>query len=166
MKPDKGGTTMKLEVSSTAFKEGETIPKQHTGDGKDVSPPLSWSGAPEGTKSFALICDDPDAPGKVWVHWVLFNLPADTSGLKKGAGDAKAGLLPVGAIQSRTDFGAPGYGGPCPPVGHGKHRYIFTVHAISLDKLPLDENSPAAMVGYFLNQNSLGKATLKGVYSR
>lgn len=136
-------------------------------EGGNVSPELAWKNVPKGTKSLAVTAYDPDAPtGSGWWHWVVFNLPADASGLKKGAGDPKAGLLPAGAVQSRTDFGATGYGGPCPPVGHGRHRYIFTVHALSIDKLPLDENSPAAMVGYFLNQNSLGKATLKGVYSR
>ncbi len=135
--------------------------------GGNVSPELVWSGAPEGTKSYAVTMYDPDAPtGSGWWHWVVFNLPADARGLKLGAGDVQAGLLPTGAVQSRTDFGQTGYGGPCPPVGHGQHRYVFTVHALKLDKLPLDENAPAAMVGFYLNQNALGKAVLKGRYGR
>ena len=135
--------------------------------GGNVSPALHWSGAPEGTRSFAVTVYDPDAPtGSGWWHWLVFNLPADTRGLKPGAGDPKAGLLPGGAVQSRTDFNQPGYGGPCPPVGHGTHRYIFTVHALKVDTLPLDAHVPGAMVGYYLNQNTLAKAVLQGTYSR
>jgi Raf kinase inhibitor-like YbhB/YbcL family protein len=155
------------EIKPGARLAEEQVFKGFGCEGGNVSPALDWKGAPKDAKSFAVIMYDPDAPtGSGWWHWVVFNLPADTAGLKKGAGDPKAGLLPAGAVQSRTDFGQTGYGGPCPPVGHGRHRYIFTVHALKVDKLPLDENSPAAMVGYFLNQNSLGKAVLKGKYSR
>lgn len=136
-------------------------------EGGNVSPELLWQHPPAGTKSFAVTVYDPDAPtGSGWWHWVVFNLPADTTGLKKGAGDPKAGLLPAGAVQSRTDYNQPGYGGPCPPVGDKPHRYIFTVHALKVDKLPLDEHAPAAMVGYFLGQNALAKAVLKGHYGR
>ncbi|MBI5330186.1 MAG: YbhB/YbcL family Raf kinase inhibitor-like protein [Betaproteobacteria bacterium] len=136
-------------------------------EGGNVSPALAWQGAPQGTKSFAVTVYDPDAPtGSGWWHWLVFNLPADATGLKPGAGDPKSGLAPAGAVQSRTDFGQPGYGGPCPPVGDKPHRYLFTVHALKVDKLPLDENAPAAMVGYFLNQNALGKAVLRGRYGR
>jgi Raf kinase inhibitor-like YbhB/YbcL family protein len=135
--------------------------------GGNVSPALSWQGAPKDAKSFAVTVYDPDAPtGSGWWHWLVFNLPADTTGLKKGAGDPKAGLLPAGAVQSRTDYNQPGYGGPCPPVGDKPHRYIFTVYALKVDTLPLDENSPAAMVGYYLHQNMLGKAVLQGRYGR
>ena len=155
------------EIKANARLAEEQVFKGFGCEGGNVSPELVWQGAPKDTKSFAVTMYDPDAPtGSGWGHWVVFNLPADAAGLKKGAGDAKAGLMPAGAVQGRTDFGQPGYGGPCPPVGHGQHRYNFTVHALKLDKLPLDENSPAAMVGYFLNQNTLGKAVLKGRYSR
>lgn len=136
-------------------------------EGGNASPELAWQGAPKGTKSFAVTVYDPDAPtGSGWWHWLVFNLPAAATGLKPGAGEPKAGLLPAGAVQSRTDFGLPGYGGPCPPVGDKAHRYIFTVHALKVDTLPLDETAPAAMVGYFLNQNALGKAVLQGRYGR
>lgn len=155
------------ELKPNARLATEQVFKGFGCEGGNVSPELVWQGAPKDAKSFAVTMYDPDAPtGSGWWHWVVFNLPADAAGLKKGAGDPKAGLMPAGAVQGRTDFGQPGYGGPCPPVGHGVHRYIFTVHALKVDKLPLDENSPAAMVGYFLNQNSLGKAVLKGGYSR
>ncbi len=155
------------DIKPNARLADEQVLKGFGCDGGNASPELVWKNVPKGTQSLAVTAYDPDAPtGSGWWHWVVFNLPADAVGLKKGAGDPKAGLMPAGTVQSRTDFGAPGYGGPCPPVGHGKHRYLFTVHAVKLDKLPLDENSPAAMVGYYLNQNSLGKATLKGIYSR
>jgi Raf kinase inhibitor-like YbhB/YbcL family protein len=155
------------EIKPGARLATEQVFKGFGCEGGNVSPELAWTGAPKDAKSFAVTVYDPDAPtGSGWWHWVVFNLPADTASLKKGAGDPKAGLMPAGAVQGRTDFGATGYGGPCPPVGHGVHRYIFTVHALKVDTLPLDENSPAAMVGYFLNQNTLGKAVLKGGYSR
>jgi hypothetical protein len=135
--------------------------------GGNVSPELVWQGAPTATRSYAVTVYDPDAPtGSGWWHWVAFNLPADTHGLKKGAGDAKAGLMPVGAVQSRTDFNQVGYGGPCPPVGDKPHHYIFTVYALKIDSLPLDANAPAAMVGFYLHQNMLTKAVLQGRYGR
>lgn len=136
-------------------------------EGGNVSPELDWKGAPKGTKSFALTVYDPDAPtGSGWWHWVVFNLPADSHGLKKGAGNTAADMLPKGAVQSRTDFGQAGYGGPCPPVGDKPHRYIFTVYALKTEALPLDANAPAAMVGFYLHQNTLGKAVLQGIYGR
>lgn len=135
--------------------------------GGNVSPALAWHGAPKGTKSFAVTAYDPDAPtGSGWWHWVVFNLPADTEGLKKDAGNPAAGLIPSGAVQSRTDFGKAGYGGPCPPVGDKPHHYVFTVYALKVDSLPLDENSPAAMVGFYLHANMIGKAMLQGRYGR
>jgi len=134
--------------------------------GKNISPTLEWSGAPPGTKSFAVTVYDPDAPtGSGWWHWVIFNLPADTKGLAKNAGDPQANLAPQGSVQSRTDYGKPGYGGPCPPPGK-PHRYQFTVFALKTDKLQLDENSPGAMVGFYLNQNVIQKATVTATYSR
>lgn len=136
-------------------------------EGGNVSPQLDWKHVPQGTKSLAVTVYDPDAPtGSGWWHWVVFNLPADAAGLPQGAGDTAAGKLPKGAVQSRTDFGKPGWGGPCPPVGDKPHRYIFTVHALKADKLDLDENTPAAMVGYMLNANSLGKASFTAKYGR
>ncbi|HLQ25130.1 MAG TPA: YbhB/YbcL family Raf kinase inhibitor-like protein [Acidiferrobacterales bacterium] len=134
--------------------------------GKNISPALEWSSAPRGTKSFAVTVYDPDAPtGSGWWHWVIFNLPANTKGLVKNAGDPHASLAPQGSVQSRTDFGKTGYGGPCPPPGK-PHRYHFTVFALKTDKLPLDENAPGAMVGFYLNQNVIQKTTLTAKYSR
>ncbi len=155
------------EIKAHARLAHEQVFKGFGCEGGNLSPELAWAGAPKGTRSYAVTAYDPDAPtGSGWWHWVVFNLPADAAGLKKGAGDPKAGLMPAGAVQGRTDFGQTGYGGPCPPVGDKPHRYIFTVYALKIDKLPLDETSPAAMVGYFLNQNMLGKAVLQGRYGR
>ena len=135
--------------------------------GGNVSPALVWKNAPKGVKSFALTVYDPDAPtGSGWWHWVVFNLPADTTGLPQGAGDPSAATPPKGAVQSRTDFGKTGWGGPCPPQGDKPHRYIFTVYALKTDKLDLDENTPAAMVGYMLNANRLDKASFTARYGR
>jgi len=161
-----------FKLSSPEIKPGARMADQQVFKGfgcagGNVSPELVWHGAPKGTKSLAVTVYDPDAPtGSGWWHWVVFNLPADSTGLKQGAGDPKAGLMPAGTVQSRTDFGQTGYGGPCPPVGDTPHHYIFTVYALKVDTLPLDENSPAAMVGYYLHQNLLGKATLMGRYGR
>ena len=136
-------------------------------EGKNISPALQWEGAPPGTRSYAITVYDPDAPtGSGWWHWVIFNIPANVTSLEKGAGDPLAGYTPPGSVQSRTDFGAPGYGGPCPPAGDKPHRYRFTVHALKTDKLPLDENAPAAMVGFYLYQSLIEKAALEVEYGR
>ena len=120
-----------------------------------------------GTKSFAVTTYDPDAPtGSGWWHWVVVNIPADATGLNKGAGMADGMMLPKGALQVRTDFGAPGYGGPCPPQGDHAHRYYFTVHAVDLDALDVTADSSAALVGYYLNFHTVDKATVMGLYKR
>jgi hypothetical protein len=136
--------------------------------GANVSPGLTWKNAPKGTKSFAVTSYDPDAPtGSGWWHWLAYNIPVTADSLPTGAGSTDAAQLPAGTVQSRTDFGAPGYGGPCPPQGDKPHRYIFTVFALKVDALPVvDANSPAAMVGYFLNANTLAKASLTAKYGR
>ena len=109
---------------------------------------------------------DPDAPtGSGWWHWIVFNLPADTTSLPAGAGNP-GGKLPKGAVQSLTDFGVPGYGGPCPPKGDRPHRYVFTVHALEVEKLDVDEKAMPAMVGFTINSNRIDKATLMSTYSR
>jgi hypothetical protein len=152
-------------------------PKQPIGDkfvfkgfgckGGNVSPALAWKNVPTGTKSFAVTVYDPDAPtGSGWWHWVVFNLPATTTSLAQGAGDPATGKMPTGAIQSRTDFGTPGWGGPCPPRGDKPHRYIFTVHALKTDRLDLGPDTPAAMVGFMLNADGLGKASFVARYGR
>src|SRR5687768_5185180 len=135
--------------------------------GENVSPQLSWSNPPADTKSFVLTVYDPDAPtGSGWWHWVVFNIPAGTTDLKEGAGEAKGASLPAGSVQSVTDFGQPGFGGPCPPTGDKPHRYIFTVHALKLEKLPLETGASGAMVGFFLGQNTIAKASVTGLYGR
>ena len=136
--------------------------------GKNISPALKWSGAPQGTRSFALLVHDPDAPtgGAGWWHWVVTNIPAETTELPKGAGKADGSALPKGAAQINTDFGGPGWGGPCPPVGDKPHRYNFSLHALKVDKLDLPQGATAALAGFTINANSIGKATLTGTYGR
>lgn len=135
--------------------------------GDNISPALEWKGAPEGTKSYAVTLYDPDAPtGSGWWHWVIFNIPANVTGLAVGAGDPQSGKAPAGSIQSMTDFGKRGYGGPCPPAGDKPHHYEFTVYALKTAKLPLDGNASGAMVGFYLHGNLLGKAVLTAPYSR
>jgi Raf kinase inhibitor-like YbhB/YbcL family protein len=135
--------------------------------GGNISPELQWQNAPGTTKSFALTVYDPDAPtGSGWWHWLIFNIPASTNKLPANAGKRESGLAPKGSVQSVTDFGQPGYGGPCPPVGDKPHRYIFTVYALKVEQLPLKEEASGAMVGFYLNQNALAKATLTAQYGR
>ena len=161
-----------MSLTSTDIKEGATIANEQVFkgfgcSGNNVSPALSWSGAPSGTKSFAVSMYDPDAPtGSGWWHWVVFNIPPGTTSLPKGAGDAKKKLMPKGAIQSRTDFGSAGYGGPCPPPGDKPHRYNFTLYALKVDKLDLPPTATASLAGFDLNSHTLAKATLTGLYGR
>lgn len=135
--------------------------------GGNQSPELRWSGAPAGTKSFAVSVYDPDAPtGSGWWHWFVVNLPASTTALARGAGQADGSKLPEGARQINTDFGAPGYGGPCPPAGDKPHRYVVTVYALKVPKLDLPPNATAALAGFMVNANALGKARLVFKYGR
>lgn len=135
--------------------------------GKNESPQLSWSNAPEGTKSFAITMYDPDAPtGSGWWHWVVFDIPANIKELKANAGNPEGNLMPKGAIQSLTNFGTKGYGGPCPPEGHGIHQYIITVYALKTDKLGIDENANPAIAGYYLWNNTIAKASIVTYYQR
>lgn len=127
--------------------------------GSNVSPQLSWENAPKGTQSFAVTMYDKDAPtGSGWWHWVVFNIPASATELKAGAGDASKDLTPAGTVQSLTDFGKPGYGGPCPPPG-APHQYLITVYALSA-KLELDKTATPALVGFYLGQTALARASL------
>ncbi len=135
--------------------------------GKNISPALQWDNVPEGTKSFAVTLFDPDAPtGSGWWHWVIFNIPADVTHLKENAGDIKVNLAPKESIQSTTDFGSPGFGGACPPPGDEPHHYQFSVYALDTYKLPLDKTATPAMVGFYIHQHKLAKATLTFYYSR
>lgn len=158
-------------LTVTGMKDGATLPLDNVFNGfgctgKNVSPALSWSGAPAGTKSFAITVYDPDAPtGSGWWHWTVVNIPATVTSLAAGAGSTKP-ALPKGAVEGRTDFGKPGYGGPCPPQGDKPHHYIFTVWALKTDKLDLNAEASGAMVGYNLNFNNLGKASVTLLYGR
>lgn len=135
--------------------------------GKNISPALKWSGAPAGTKSYAVTVYDPDAPtGSGWWHWVVYNLPASATELAEGAGATDGKAMVAGAVQGRTDFGAAGFGGACPPPGDKPHRYIFTVFALKTDKLELPADATAALVGYMLNANKLGTASFTAKYGR
>ncbi|HEX9488440.1 MAG TPA: YbhB/YbcL family Raf kinase inhibitor-like protein [Gemmatimonadales bacterium] len=154
---------MAFILTSAALKDGATIPGKYTCDGVDVSPPLAWSGAPAGTRSFALIADDPDAPGGTWVHWVLYNLPAEVSELPENI--AKVESLDLGgARQGRNDFRRPGYGGPCPPPGPA-HRYFFKLYALDT-RLELKAGAQKKDVEAALEGHALGSAQLMGTYAR
>ncbi|MEO1171792.1 MAG: YbhB/YbcL family Raf kinase inhibitor-like protein [Myxococcota bacterium] len=160
-----------FELRSPDIRAGQPMAKQQEFQGfgcsgGNTSPALVWSGAPAGTKAFAITVYDPDAPtGSGWWHWQLINIPASVTRLPTDAGNVKAAKLPKGAMQMRNDYGQHAFGGACPPEGHGVHRYQFTVHALS-KAIEVDRSSSAALVGYMLNANSLGTATLEATYRR
>ena len=145
---------MAFVLTSSAFHDGETIPRQFTCDGDNIAPPLAWSGAPEGTHSFALVMDDPDAPGGTFTHWLLFDIPVTTKELREGTGTAL-----------RNSFGRTEYGGPCPPRGHGSHRYIFTLSALDVLRLDLRGRTRAALDAA-LRSHTLATSRLVGHYER
>ena len=168
-----GAPAQAMKLTSPDFKNGKIADEQVFNGfgctGNNVSPAISWSGTPpEGTKSFALTVYDPDAPtGSGFWHWVVFDIPVTATSLPKNAGDVKGNLAPAGTIQSRTDFGVPGYGGPCPPKGDKPHRYIFTLFAVDVDKLPVPgPDVSAAVVGFMLHFHTKGKATVTAKYGR
>jgi Raf kinase inhibitor-like YbhB/YbcL family protein len=156
---------MTMTITSPSFAHGQAIPARHTCDGQDISPALGWSGAPAGTKSLALIVDDPDAPDPAapkttWVHWVLYNLPHDAAGLPEGIA---AGALPAGTLQGTNDWHRTGYGGPCPPVG--RHRYFFKLYA--LDTVLPDLKKPVkAALEKAMQGHVLAHAEIIGLYKR
>lgn len=135
--------------------------------GRNISPQLNWADAPAGTKSFAVTLYDPDAPtGSGWWHWLIFNIPVSVTELKSDAGNPAKLLAPAGSIQSITDFGKPGFGGACPPVGDKPHRYIFTVYALDVAKLDLNPTTPPAMVGFQLNHHAIAKSSIIAYFGR
>lgn len=135
--------------------------------GDNLSPQLSWKNVPAGTKSFAVTIYDKDAPtGSGWWHWLIFDIPASVEQLEEGAGNIQLTKAPEKSIQSITDFGKPGYGGPCPPPGHGFHQYVITVYALKTEKTGLTKDSNPATVGFTLNANALEKASLVFYYKR
>lgn len=159
-------------LTSPQLKEGALLSMEQVFNsfgctGKNISPELNWNNPPQGTKSFAVTVYDPDAPtGSGWWHWVVFNIPAQVMALASGSGDLSTKLAPAGSVQSMTDFGKPGYGGACPPQGDKPHRYIFSVYALDIESLPLEQSSTAAMVGFYIHQHVIGKARLTVTFSR
>ena len=151
---------MPLELKIGAFSEGGAIPRRHTCDGEDLSPALSWSGAPADAKGFGLIVDDPDAPGGVWNHWLLYDVPVATQSLPEGFKPGKLGASGV------NDFGKPGYGGPCPPKGHGPHRYFFKLFALNTATLGLKQGAKRAELDRALKGHIVAEAQHMGRYER
>ena len=161
----------KFTLASTDLSAGGTLANAQVFNGfgctgGNVSPALAWSNPPAGTKSFALLMHDPDAPtGSGWWHWVVYNIPASLSSLPAGAGDPLKSLLPAAAVQGRTDFGTPGYGGPCPPPGK-PHHYYLRLYALKVAKLDVPPDATAAFIGFMVRKNSLATAELMGLYGR
>ncbi len=151
-----------MKLTSPAFEEGQPIPQRHTCDGDDVSPPLAWTAAPAGTRSFALICDDPDAPIGNWVHWVIWSIPAASTELPEMV--APTDMLPGGARQGLNDFRRVGYGGPCPPPGR-PHRYFFKLYALDAE-LNLAPRATKRDLLRAMGSHVLAEAELMGTYQR
>ncbi len=152
---------MEIKITSSAFEEGDLIPENYTCDGIDVSPPISWTSVPEGTKTLALICDDPDAPIGTWVHWVLFNLPAATNEIPENILPERT--LESGAKQGMNDFHKIGYGGPCPPSG--THRYYFKIFALDIE-LDLEAGATKPDLLRAMEGHILAEGQLMGRYER
>jgi hypothetical protein len=156
---------MTMTITSAAFAPGAAIPSVYTCEGRDISPPLAWSGVPPGTKSIVLIVDDPDAPDPAapkmtWVHWVLYNIPATASGLPEAVEPA---ALPPGTCEGRNDWGRTGYGGPCPPVG--RHRYMHKLYALDI-ALPQLDRADRTALEKAMHGRILAQATLIGTYRK
>ena len=154
---------MPLKLTSAAFRQGSDIPTKYTCDGDNVSPSFAWSGAPEDTRSFLLVCDDPDAPGAIFHHWAAFDIPPHWRGLKEGHG---AESLGDGFRQAINDFGKPGYSGPCPPPGDKPHRYHFRLSALSESSLPVGPSATCVEVIALASPYVLEFVELVGVYQR
>jgi Raf kinase inhibitor-like YbhB/YbcL family protein len=151
---------MAFQLFSTAFANSGWIPELHTCQGADLSPALEWNGEPAGTRSFALIVDDPDAPAGIWNHWLLWDIPSTTHNLAQGF---KAGSV---GLSGRNDFGRTGYGGPCPPKGHGPHRYFFKMYSLGLDSLGLQEGKKRADLDRAISGHVLAEAQFLGRFER
>ncbi|HEU4957124.1 MAG TPA: YbhB/YbcL family Raf kinase inhibitor-like protein [Sphingomicrobium sp.] len=149
-------------LKSSAFADGSALPTEFTCDGADQSPPLEWSEPPRGTKSFALIVDDPDAPSGTFSHWAAFNIPGTARDLAPGAGNQSEGMM----IQAKNDFGKPGYGGACPPNGHGPHRYRFKLLALDVDRLDIPSDAKVKDVEAQAEAHLVARAELTGTYER
>jgi len=156
------GVTMAFQISTPAFADGKAIPKAFSCEGEDRSPALIWDGVPEGTQTFALVCDDPDAPSGTWVHWTVFNIPGSVTGLPENAGAGEG--LPEGAIEGGNSWGRAGYGGPCPPPGK-PHRYFFKVYALD-GALDLDPQADKGELLAAMEGHILAEAQTMGTYRR
>lgn len=152
-----------MELRSSAFVGGTVIGRRFTCDGKNISPPLEWSDAPIGTRSFALLCDDPDAPAGTWHHWAVYDMPKAQLSLPEGIGARGSKDKFKQAI---NDFGEPGYGGPCPPRGHGPHHYHFRLLALSVDSLSIESDADCRAVEREARKHVIGEASLVGLYER
>lgn len=151
---------MAFRITSPAFADGADIPLRHTCDGQGVSPALTWSGAPDGTRSFVLIMDDPDAPRGTFTHWVLGDIPPETTQLGEMPADG------AGFVAGRNSYGRTGYGSPCPPPGDPPHRYRFSLHALDIPKLGISAGATREDVEARMNTHELGVAQLVGRYQR
>jgi len=150
-----------IKVTSVAFQQGQPIPRQYTCAGVNISPPLEWSGLPKTAKTIAIVVNDPDAPGGTWVHWVLYNVPADNIGFVENVPVSET--LKAGGFQGKNDFGKIGYGGPCPPSG--THRYFFKLYAVDAE-LPLKAGATWAELEKALDDHVVAQGQLMGTYSR
>ena len=161
-----------FKLESPDIKPGATMDKKFEANvfgctGENKSPALRWSAAPKDAKSYAVTVYDPDAPtGSGWWHWSVINIPASVTELKADAGNASNANLPQGARQVRIDYGVAAWGGACPPPGDKPHRYVFTVHALKTDKLDIPPDATAALAGFMINANSIGKASFTAKYGR
>ena len=152
-----------MQLRSHAFRDGAMIPRKYTCDGGDTSPPLEWSAPPAGAKSFVVLCDDPDAPGGTWHHWVAYDIPADITSLPEGAAERPQ---QHDFKQAINNFVRSGYGGPCPPHDHGLHHYHFRLLALSIDRLPAGKEPTCSDVERAARKHVVAEARLIGVYER
>lgn len=159
-----GGGVMGFSIKSVDFKDGGTIPTKFSCDGENLSPGLSWTQPPDGTKSLAMLVEDPDAPGGTFIHWIIYDIPADWTGLKRGMTDGDG--IKLGVKQGKTGFGSSGWGGPCPPRGHGRHRYIFTLKALDISTLGLPNDAKKLDFDKALKGHVIGEAKITGGYER
>ncbi|MBV6417001.1 MAG: hypothetical protein CMLOHMNK_01626 [Steroidobacteraceae bacterium] len=166
------GGSSAFSITSSAFGQGGTLGNEQVFNGFDcrggnISPALAWKNAPPGTKSFALMVHDPDAPtGSGWWHWIVYDIPATSQSLPAGAGAADGRQLPTGAIQGRNDYGTVGYGGACPPKGDKPHRYFFRLFALEVAKLDVPADATAALIGFAVNANTIAVAEIQAFYGR
>lgn len=165
-------TASSLQLRCPTIAPGSKLPAEQVFNGfgctgPNVSPELQWSGAPAGTKSFALTIYDPDAPtGSGWWHWIVYDMPPGVNALASGAGDASGKGLPGAAKHGRSDFGTYAFGGACPPEGHAPHHYIFTLYALDLDTLGVPADASAALIGYMIGHHTLAKSSFTALYNR